>query len=254
MSEDTEEGEIRPDAKNGEDLRSPEVEESPEEERLLVEERSTLRNHESSMHEEHRVPNQMTHSPRVINEVVGPNGVAGFTNPDDVDTVFPCGPNNSLAHGVPLQPNDFYSNLGPTPSNALGKRPRAFRSPPSSGSTQGPPHRLFSHNSQSAEDSIDLNSPVTLKSGNLDNMVAVEDENHGVFGLDRNSYPSHLSNLDPGDDTAVADSLDPEQQGGLNQEVEATVDVGLKVGIDLNGFEDVTRNLVIEDGVSNGLQ
>ncbi|MFS8028205.1 hypothetical protein Hanom_Chr16g01507741 [Helianthus anomalus] len=48
---------------------------------------------------------------------------------------------------------------GPTPSVGLGKRSRAHRSPPSSGSMQGPPTRSFYQNSDNEDFSFDLNRP-----------------------------------------------------------------------------------------------
>ncbi|MFS7973722.1 hypothetical protein Hanom_Chr09g00860031 [Helianthus anomalus] len=48
---------------------------------------------------------------------------------------------------------------GPTPVVGLGKRSREDRSPPSSGSMQGPPLRGFSQNIPSGEFSFDLNRP-----------------------------------------------------------------------------------------------
>ncbi|KAJ0808895.1 hypothetical protein HanPI659440_Chr01g0008521 [Helianthus annuus] len=47
----------------------------------------------------------------------------------------------------------------PTPQHGLGKRPRAFRSPPSSGSMQGPPTRNCLQGNRSDEESFDLNRP-----------------------------------------------------------------------------------------------
>ncbi|MFS7980751.1 hypothetical protein Hanom_Chr10g00942951 [Helianthus anomalus] len=48
---------------------------------------------------------------------------------------------------------------GPTPSVGLGKRSRAHRSPPSSGSMQGPPTRGFYQNPDNEDFSFDLNRP-----------------------------------------------------------------------------------------------
>ncbi|MFS8012508.1 hypothetical protein Hanom_Chr14g01321711 [Helianthus anomalus] len=50
--------------------------------------------------------------------------------------------------------------VGPTPA-ALGKRARDTRSPPSSGSMEGPPSRLFCPCSDSGSHPFDLNTPLT---------------------------------------------------------------------------------------------
>ncbi|MFS7889477.1 hypothetical protein Hanom_Chr00s000004g01607451 [Helianthus anomalus] len=50
---------------------------------------------------------------------------------------------------------------GPTPATGLGKRSRDVRSPPSTGSMQGPPLRNFDHCFGSDEPSFDLIRPVT---------------------------------------------------------------------------------------------
>ncbi|KAF5754385.1 putative RNA-directed DNA polymerase [Helianthus annuus] len=79
--------------------------------------------------------------------------------------------------------NTIYSNQeGPTPSVGLGKRNRANRSPPSSGSMQGPPTRGFFQDPNSCNVSIDLNRS-TSESGSR-NGEYVGDDYRSVFPSD----------------------------------------------------------------------
>ncbi|KAJ0483181.1 hypothetical protein HanIR_Chr13g0662091 [Helianthus annuus] len=67
---------------------------------------------------------------------------------------------NSGPHLSVGNENGYYDNLnqdGPTPIIGLGKRNRANRSPPSTGSMQGPPTRGFFQNPDPGESSFDLN-------------------------------------------------------------------------------------------------
>ncbi|MFS7999160.1 hypothetical protein Hanom_Chr12g01162731 [Helianthus anomalus] len=60
--------------------------------------------------------------------------------------------------------NAFLDNnnvVGSSPAIGLGKRFREVRSPPSSGSMQGPPMRNFNHDFESGDTSFDLNRPVS---------------------------------------------------------------------------------------------
>ncbi|MFS7935573.1 hypothetical protein Hanom_Chr05g00405091 [Helianthus anomalus] len=51
--------------------------------------------------------------------------------------------------------------VGLSPAFGLGKRSREVRSPPSTGSMQGPPMRNFNHDFESGDTSFDLNRPVS---------------------------------------------------------------------------------------------
>ncbi|MFS7933322.1 hypothetical protein Hanom_Chr04g00378391 [Helianthus anomalus] len=62
--------------------------------------------------------------------------------------------------------------FGPTPIVGLGKRSRAFRSPPSAGSMQGPPSRGFFQDPIAGDHRIDLNRPLSAS-------VSISDENPG---------------------------------------------------------------------------
>ncbi|MFS7933279.1 hypothetical protein Hanom_Chr04g00377841 [Helianthus anomalus] len=68
-----------------------------------------------------------------------------------------CGPeDNNISEKRNL---DIMDQVGPTPIPGLRKRNRENRSPPSSGSMQGPPTRGFHHGSSSSDFSFDLNRP-----------------------------------------------------------------------------------------------
>ncbi|MFS7932557.1 hypothetical protein Hanom_Chr04g00369221 [Helianthus anomalus] len=87
---------------------------------------------------------------------------------DNNGSVFPenvevgsnfCGPHHVGASGSKLV--DHLDQVGPTPIIGLGKRNRDNRSPPSSGSMQGPPLKSLYHdpNPDDTSFSFDLNRP-----------------------------------------------------------------------------------------------
>ncbi|MFS8034289.1 hypothetical protein Hanom_Chr17g01579411 [Helianthus anomalus] len=69
-------------------------------------------------------------------------------------------PNSLFPGPIPTGPIINMAGDGPTPLVNLGKRNRMDRSPPSIGSTQGPPQRSFFHPENSNQDQLDLNTPV----------------------------------------------------------------------------------------------
>ncbi|MFS7931990.1 hypothetical protein Hanom_Chr04g00362471 [Helianthus anomalus] len=89
------------------------------------------------------------------------------------DPVIPEKKAARVIDGGPQQKSTYVSGLvdqivddGPTPMVGLGKRNRAYRSPPSTGSMQGPPVRGFFHEPASDEQLFDLNRP-TLENGSV---------------------------------------------------------------------------------------
>ncbi|MFS8018660.1 putative RNA-directed DNA polymerase [Helianthus anomalus] len=144
--------------------------------------------------------------------------------------------------------NEFLDNIyeyGPTPITGLGKRNRAVRSPPSTDSMLGPPTRGFSQNLNPDDSSFDLNNPVSGAGLGRGEQNDGECQSHGPSAGRTQVAPLGVPE-DPGD----SNSGNP----GINEEVQATAAVGLKVGINLQGFEEVTRSLIIgEEGRSGGL-
>ncbi|MFS7995784.1 hypothetical protein Hanom_Chr12g01122061 [Helianthus anomalus] len=67
------------------------------------------------------------------------------------------GPVSELGQGNNFNKEGFSGIGGPTPLSTLGKRPRDTRSPPSVGSTQGPPIRIPSQRPDDSNISINLN-------------------------------------------------------------------------------------------------
>ncbi|MFS7985472.1 hypothetical protein Hanom_Chr11g00998751 [Helianthus anomalus] len=80
-------------------------------------------------------------------------------NEKKADELSGCGPQLLEERGNSILNNSIEE--GPTPVIGLGKRSRDVRSPPSTGSMQGPPLRSFNHCFGSGESSFDLNRPVT---------------------------------------------------------------------------------------------
>ncbi|MFS7982133.1 hypothetical protein Hanom_Chr10g00959151 [Helianthus anomalus] len=81
-----------------------------------------------------------------------------------------------------LDERDFHtkepgSKEGPTPLIGLGKRPRANRSPPSTGSMQGPPSRSFcqSQHQNSVDGSFDLNRPTLFNQSVCEDVFSGEE-------------------------------------------------------------------------------
>ncbi|MFS8014324.1 hypothetical protein Hanom_Chr15g01343221 [Helianthus anomalus] len=215
MSEDTEEGEFRPETEKEVGGEKAGNEKTPEGEK------SSFGIPEHGVHDLHGEVEVTDQSPSSNNETVGPKEVSG----EELNN----GPCVTPLVNTVQQPNGPSMDLGPTPFTALGKRPRNFRSSPSTGSMQGPPTRLSCHRS-SDDCSFDLNtSPgFNQNSGiqsNMEDPAQTED-------------PSAGSELPPeppepaGDIPHVADnstSVDPAVVVDL--EAEATAAVGLKVRV-----------------------
>ncbi|MFS8002679.1 hypothetical protein Hanom_Chr13g01204911 [Helianthus anomalus] len=142
LMDDTEEGEIRSPVR---DMPLPETEDDPaqvqpvEAEKLNNDE--ALHGNYGDNHGEHSAPRE---SDNVFEEIAGLAAESGG------------GPNimeeRETQSGVKKNPD------GPTPSIGLGKRNRDTRSPPSTGSMQGPPNRCFFQNPP-ADPLFDLNRP-----------------------------------------------------------------------------------------------
>ncbi|KAF5805251.1 putative RNA recognition motif domain, nucleotide-binding alpha-beta plait domain superfamily [Helianthus annuus] len=161
------------------------------------------------------------------------------------------GEKQSGPNGIDGLPNQLGGDDGLTPVNCLGKRSRADRSPPSLGSIQGPSQRLFGQYEKPDSTSLDLNSPIREGSGAVEDFldtpdVVIDDQVvHSPIGDADNPEP------DP-DSFGAPDA--PDIQRFLREEIDATVQVGSVIGIDLNGFADVTEKLIMEEGVTNSLQ
>ncbi|KAJ0800366.1 putative RNA recognition motif domain, nucleotide-binding alpha-beta plait domain superfamily [Helianthus annuus] len=143
---------------------------------------------------------------------------------------------------------------GPTPQTGLGKRPGAFRSPPSSDSMQGPPSRNFKHNLEPGGTSFDLNSP-TVNIGDT-NYASGDVESHKLeeLNLEREDGAPQQppdKQFDSGETTIP----DPGVPGpSIEEEVHITAVVGSKVGINLSGFEEAAKALIQGEGVQSCLQ
>ncbi|MFS7896402.1 hypothetical protein Hanom_Chr00s004632g01724261 [Helianthus anomalus] len=203
------------------------------------------------LHEVHGIPTILK---EVINESEIPEKVAaGATDGGprlEGLSVDGLGSHDKSVNGS--GPVDQLLNDGPTPIFGLGKRSREDRSPPSSGSMQGPPIRGFHHYPLPGELSFDLNNPASEHmssrgapaGGNLSyhSEVNMDEESLG----DEQSKPSerlHDHQPEPGD---------PDSE--ILKEVRATVDVGSKVGVDLRGFEEAARVIVLGEGEPNNLR
>ncbi|KAJ0520087.1 putative RNA recognition motif domain, nucleotide-binding alpha-beta plait domain superfamily [Helianthus annuus] len=133
-------------------------------------------------------------------------------------------------------------SFNPTLTSALGKRPRNTRSPPSGDSTQGPPIRVFSQNQFGENYCFDLNSPadisrtaaITNSNPAIEEDVAQQTRSNGLEGSSQSS--------------AALRSKCPNQEKFLSTETDATIDVGTKVGIDLQGFHSNTKELIEGEG------
>ncbi|MFS7902068.1 hypothetical protein Hanom_Chr01g00006941 [Helianthus anomalus] len=110
--------------------------EKADNERLLYDERGGL-------HGESTYPREYYHN-NERNKVLAAEKVTG-------------GPNLQEERGCNFV--DQINQFGPTPISGLGKRSRDVRSPPSSGSMQGPPNRAFAQDPPAANPRFDLNRP-----------------------------------------------------------------------------------------------
>ncbi|MFS7928112.1 hypothetical protein Hanom_Chr04g00317031 [Helianthus anomalus] len=146
--------------------------------------------------------------------------------------------NNNSHH-----PTGLSKSQGPTPIAALGKRPRNVRSPPSAGSTQGPPIRTFFQNINEDNNSIDLNAPAGTNNG--DPNSSGNQLETPVQQRDGERHPQGDSS-----DSPIPESSDRM----MASEIEATKEIRKKVGISLDGFESVIRDTIVGDGVQTGCQ
>ncbi|KAM0033821.1 hypothetical protein Hdeb2414_s0016g00490371 [Helianthus debilis subsp. tardiflorus] len=148
-------------------------------------------------------------------------------------------------------PNVPLAKDGPTPGGNLGKRNRSVLSPPSIGSTQGPAQRIFYHSQDQVNVPLDLNSPVVERYGADDGETRSGDQLREPLG-DR----FHSDAVIDGSSGEGVDPVrvSPNQRRFCDSEVQATIDVGSVIGINLNGFVDATESLVAEEGVYSRLQ
>ncbi|MFS8033452.1 hypothetical protein Hanom_Chr17g01569741 [Helianthus anomalus] len=147
-------------------------------------------------------------------------------------------------------PNNLFGDEGPTPAGNLGKRNREERSPPSLGSMQGPAQRPVFHVQIPLGGQIDLNSPLGDRNG-LEEML------NGSPGLDEDGQNIGVQSegdvglgVAPDEINARPDHF---QSSSLSLEVEETIKIGSRIGINLNGFESATEELIVEEGVNNCL-
>ncbi|MFS7889478.1 hypothetical protein Hanom_Chr00s000004g01607461 [Helianthus anomalus] len=131
---------------------------------------------------------------------------------------------------------------GPTPLVNLGKRNRLDRSPPSSGSTQGPPQRSFFHPNGSNQDQLDLNTLVQVEPGIMEN---TDDAPEIVVNAPLYPVTADVSG------SGIPTSGDLPVNEDVRVEVAETVHVGSFIGVDLNGFEYVVEQVIVEEGVYN---
>ncbi|XP_022003858.1 uncharacterized protein LOC110901312 [Helianthus annuus] len=146
--------------------------------------------------------------------------------------------------------NAFLNNhnvVGSSPAFGLGKRSREVRSPPSSGSMQGPPMRNLNHDFEPGESSFDLNRPVSSP--------RISETRRSV---DRDNPGLKLPQVDV--QQQISDTIQPEDQSMVNrggaafdansirEEILATVSVGSKIGINLNGFQEATKVSILDEG------
>ncbi|KAJ0917795.1 putative RNA recognition motif domain, nucleotide-binding alpha-beta plait domain superfamily [Helianthus annuus] len=163
------------------------------------------------------------------------NGVTGMT-------AEVLGDNTTFVErGNPL--TDQVDHDGPTPIVGLGKRNRNLRSPPSSESMEGPPVRGFCHES-TGDTLFDLNRPSSpADSGNHETSSNFR---HGGLEVPvPNSEPNAPGSVNPDLDVPVADDV--------TEEVVRTIETAAEVGINLQGFEEDTRNLILGEGVYTGI-
>ncbi|KAF5791018.1 putative RNA-directed DNA polymerase [Helianthus annuus] len=130
--------------------------------------------------------------------------------------------------------------------NTLGKRNRAQRSPPSVGSTQGPPVKPFFPNNSTPVDGIDLNhNPVSSQSI----LRGVERDSPGDVDGEVSDKESDGSSNAADTLASVPDTAPPIQVSNhpvSNEEIDLTVRVGSLVGIELGDFQDQVRAGVLD--------
>ncbi|MFS7936464.1 hypothetical protein Hanom_Chr05g00415891 [Helianthus anomalus] len=71
-----------------------------------------------------------------------------------------------------------FDQFGPTPLSGLGKRSRAHRSPPSSGSMNGPPNRGFFQDPPAEDLPFDLNRPSSLSGSRSEDNFGVDGQGY----------------------------------------------------------------------------
>ncbi|KAF5810040.1 putative RNA recognition motif domain, nucleotide-binding alpha-beta plait domain superfamily [Helianthus annuus] len=153
------------------------------------------------------------------------------------------GPNSLLPGLNSIGPTIDMAGDGPTPLVNLGKRNRMDRSPPSIGSTQGPPQRSFYYPEDSNQEQLDLNTPVRA---GPEIMVDVDVASE----IDVNAPLSPVTADDPGSGIPVSGNDRP-VNNDVRVEVEETVHVGSLIGVDLNGFESMAEQIIVEEGANN---
>ncbi|KAJ0547332.1 hypothetical protein HanIR_Chr08g0371011 [Helianthus annuus] len=141
---------------------------------------------------------------------------------------------------------DQLNQDGPTPLVGLGKRNRDNRSPPSSGSMEGPPNRgFFQH--PLGDPPFDLNRPSSPTDSRSQEILG--DDRHGESVQDEpvlQSEPDASGPVNPDTVNPIIDSV--------AEEVLATTSIGSVVGINLQGFKVDTRSLILGEGVYTGIQ
>ncbi|MFS7951177.1 hypothetical protein Hanom_Chr07g00591901 [Helianthus anomalus] len=166
----------------------------------------------------------------------GPNDVIGD---DVINKVYHNNVESDvLGPGVKInRPTCPLVQDGPTPCVNLGKRSRNDVSPLSIGSTQGPAQRLFYLSQEHYNEPLDLNTPVNDKSD--------EDEE------DPDSPVLHRASQVNGFQRGIPVDGAPNSVG---DDVQATIEVGSFVGVDLKGFVSPAESLVVEEGANNSVQ
>ncbi|MFS7932831.1 hypothetical protein Hanom_Chr04g00372561 [Helianthus anomalus] len=76
-----------------------------------------------------------------------------------------------------------FDQFGPTPLSGLGKRSRANRSPPSSGSMNGPPNRGFFQDPPAEDLPFDLNRPSSLSGSRSEEIFGVVGQGYSEMSV-----------------------------------------------------------------------
>ncbi|MFS7965551.1 hypothetical protein Hanom_Chr09g00763591 [Helianthus anomalus] len=124
--------------------------------------------------------------------------------------------------------NDFlnnYNSVDPSPAIGLGKRPREVRSPPSTGSMQGPPVRNFNHDFQSEDSSLDLNRPMSSP-GNHELRRTGDKDNPGVMSPQMVDKQQTSEYFQPGDQNLTNQGATTSDGNNIKEEILATILVG----------------------------
>ncbi|MFS7979488.1 hypothetical protein Hanom_Chr10g00927881 [Helianthus anomalus] len=143
-----------------------------------------------------------------------------------------------------------YNRVGPSPAIGLGKRPREVRSPPSTGSMHGPPVRNFNHDFQSEESSLDLNRPMSSP-GNHELRRTGDKDNPGGKSPQMVDEQQTSEHFRPGDQNLTNQGGMTTDGNNIKEEILATVLVGSKIGINLDGFQEATKVSILGEGVHN---